>query len=50
MITATAGANSIRGITFNTWNGYTEGYAAVPTLERGDQAFTWLQSLLQLVP
>ncbi len=50
MITTTAGANSIRGITFNTWNGYTEGYAAVPTLENGDQAYVWLQSLLQLVP
>jgi hypothetical protein len=23
-------ATGIRGITFNTWNGYTEGYAAVP--------------------
>ena len=50
MITSTAGANSIRGITFNTWNGYTEGYAAVPTLECGAQVSTWLQSLLQLVP
>ena len=50
MITTTVGSNSIRGITFNTWNGYTEGYAAVPTLEYGAQAYTWLQSLLQLVP
>ena len=50
MITCNAGGNSIRGIAFNTWNGYTEGYAAPSTLEFGSQAFTWLQSLLQLLP
>lgn len=50
MIACTAGGNSIRGIAFNTWNGYTEGYAAPSTLEFGSQAFTWLQSLLQLLP
>jgi hypothetical protein len=50
MIVSNAGGNSIRGIAFNTWNGYTEGYAAVPTLELGGQAYTWLQSLFQLLP
>jgi hypothetical protein len=33
------------GIVFNTWNGYTEGYAAVPTLENGDADFRWMQEL-----
>jgi len=50
MIPSGSGANFIRGITFNTWNGYTEGYAAVPTLEYGAQAYTWLQTLLRLLP
>ena len=52
MITSNTGAgvNSVRGMTLNTWNGYTEGYAAVPTLEYGSQAYTWLQSLCQLLP
>jgi hypothetical protein len=36
-----------KGIIFNTWNGYTEGYAAVPTLEYGDATFLWLQSLFK---
>jgi hypothetical protein len=25
----------IKGIVFDTWNGYTEGYAAVPSREHG---------------
>ncbi|MFN8445381.1 MAG: hypothetical protein U0175_31620 [Caldilineaceae bacterium] len=37
----------VKGITFNTWNGYTEGYAAVPTLEFGDAAFQWIQELFK---
>ena len=49
MIVSNAGGNSIRGIAFNTWNGYTEGYAAVSTLELGGQAYTWLESLFQLL-
>jgi hypothetical protein len=36
---------SVQGIVFNTWNGYTEGYAAVPTLENGDADFRWMQEL-----
>ncbi|HZS05226.1 MAG TPA: hypothetical protein VFD58_10365 [Blastocatellia bacterium] len=43
-------ALGVRGITFNTWNGYTEGYAAVPTLEFGDASYRWLQSLNALIP
>ncbi len=50
MIPTSSGTNGIRGITFNTWNGYTEGYAAVPTLEYGGNTYTWLKSLLQLLP
>jgi hypothetical protein len=33
------------GVTFNTWNGYTEGYAAVPTEEHGDAIYRWLEDL-----
>jgi hypothetical protein len=33
------------GIAFNSWNGYTEGMAAVPTREHGDTISRWLQSL-----
>ncbi len=36
-----------KGIVFNTWNGYTEGYAAIPTLEYGDATFLWLQALFK---
>jgi hypothetical protein len=50
MIATSAGSIAIRGITFNTWNGFTEGYAAMPTLEYGDQTFVWLRSLCQLIP
>jgi hypothetical protein len=33
------------GIMFNSWNGYTEGMAAVPTNQYGDTYYTWLQQL-----
>lgn len=33
------------GLTFNTWNGYTEGYCAVPTLEHGTTIYDWLTDL-----
>jgi hypothetical protein len=33
------------GMVFNSWNGYTEGMAAVPTVEYGVQYFRWLQEL-----
>jgi hypothetical protein len=33
------------GMVFNSWNGYTEGMAAVPTQEHGDAFYRWLRSL-----
>jgi len=33
------------GLTFNSWNGYTEAMAAVPTQEFGDVYYEWLRSL-----
>jgi hypothetical protein len=32
-------------ITFNTWNGYTEGFAGVSTLQYGDATYYWICSL-----
>ncbi len=32
-------------ITFNTWNGYTEGFAGVPTLQYGDATYYWICGL-----
>jgi hypothetical protein len=40
----------IKGITFNTWNGYTEGYAAVPSVEHGTTVYNWLTDLLEPPP
>ena len=37
------------GLAFNSWNGYTEGMAAVPTLEYGDRYYRWLQATCGLV-
>jgi hypothetical protein len=37
--------NGIVGITFNTWNGYTEGYAAAPSLEHGTTINDWVRDL-----
>ena len=37
------------GLVFNSWNGYTEGMAAVPTIEFGDQYYRWLQEACQIV-
>jgi hypothetical protein len=36
------------GITVNTWNGYTEGFAVVPTLEYGDASFTCITDLFEM--
>jgi hypothetical protein len=33
------------GMVFNSWNGYTEGMAAVPTREFGDAVYRWLQEM-----
>ena len=40
----------IKGITFDTWNGYTEGYAAVVSSEHGDVVYRWLTDLLRPDP
>ena len=37
------------GLVFNSWNGYTEGMAAVPTMQHGNQYFYWLQTLTTIV-
>jgi hypothetical protein len=37
--------NGIAGITFDTWNGYTEGYAAAPTREHGTTIYDWVRDL-----
>ncbi len=37
------------GLMFNSWNGYTEGMAAVATREYGDQYYQWLQALSAIV-
>jgi hypothetical protein len=37
----------IKGITFDTWNGYTEGYAATPTREHGVTVYRWLTDLFE---
>ncbi|MGH3766265.1 MAG: LGFP repeat-containing protein [Pseudonocardiaceae bacterium] len=41
---------TIRGIAFDTWNGYTEGYAAVPSLEHSYTVYSWLKDLLEPDP
>jgi hypothetical protein len=38
------------GIAFDTWNGFTEGYAAVPSFEHGDTVYRWLTDLLEPDP
>jgi len=37
------------GLVFNSWNGYTEGMAAVPTAEYSDRFYNWLQVLCTFV-
>jgi hypothetical protein len=36
-----------QGVTFSAWNGYTEGYAGVPTVEYGDAAYLWAGDLFR---
>lgn len=40
----------IRGITFNSWNGYTEGMAGVPTKEHGQTVYNWLKDTFEPPP
>jgi len=39
--------SSAQGVTFNAWNGYTEGMAGVPTQEYGDANSEWLRDIFQ---
>jgi hypothetical protein len=36
------------GVTFNAWNGFTEGMAGMPTLQYGDANEGWIKSLFTL--
>ncbi|NLZ07112.1 MAG: carbohydrate-binding protein [Phycisphaerae bacterium] len=36
-----------QGVTFSAWNGYTEGYAAVPTMEYADANYRWAADVFQ---
>jgi len=40
----------LAGITFDTWNGYTEGYAAVLSVEHEDTVYSWLTHLFRPDP
>jgi hypothetical protein len=40
----------LAGITFDTWNGYTEGYAAVLSVEHEDTVYEWLSDLFRPDP
>jgi hypothetical protein len=40
----------IKGIVVDTWNGYTEGYATVPSIEHGQTVYNWLTDLLEPPP
>ena len=31
-----------QSFTFNAWNGYTEGFAGVPTVQYGDASYNWI--------
>jgi hypothetical protein len=42
-------SDGFKGIVYNTWNGYTEGYVAMPNLEYGDDSWNWIQELFALV-
>jgi hypothetical protein len=42
--------NFMKGITVNCWNGYTEGYATVSSVEHGDTVYNWLVDLLEPDP
>jgi hypothetical protein len=41
---------TIKRITVDTWNGYTEGWVTVPSLEHGETVYTWLADLLEPDP
>jgi hypothetical protein len=41
-------SQNFRGMVYNTWNGYTEGYAAMPTLEFHSANWIWIKQLFAL--
>ena len=48
-LTAMVSTFNADGLAFNSWNGYTEGLAAVPTVEYGEHYYIWLQALCGVV-
>jgi hypothetical protein len=44
-LTAMVGDFAQDGLVYNSWNGYTEGMAAVPTTEYGHRYYSWLTEL-----
>jgi hypothetical protein len=48
-LTAMVSTFKADGLAFNSWNGYTEGMAAVPTVEHGERYYLWLQALCAVV-
>jgi hypothetical protein len=48
-LTAMVGDFAQDGLVYNSWNGYTEGMAAVPTTEYGDRYYGWLTELCRQV-
>ena len=42
--------SGVKGITFDTWNGFTEGYAGVPSREHAETVYMWLTDLLEPDP
>ena len=44
-----AWSDSFTGMVFNAWNGYTEGFAAMPTVEHEDTDWNWIQQLFAQV-
>lgn len=37
-----------KGVSFDVWNGYTEGYTIVPTTEDGDRIYVWAKDIIAL--
>lgn len=42
--------HGVKGVVFNSWNGYTEGMVAEDTIEHGDVERRWLTDFLQADP
>ncbi len=37
------------GVSFDCWNGYTEGYAIVPTIEDNERIYNWANSIVSYI-